>query len=84
MISIAFYDLKLKKKRRAVLKAKQLGAKVVTISGPDGYIYDEEGINTDEKINFMHVGPGNGFGVCSMQQEWNRAEGGNYTDLIDE
>ena len=37
----------------AVLKAKQLGAKVVTISGPDGYIYDEEGINTDEKINYM-------------------------------
>ena len=37
----------------AVLKAKQLGAKVVTISGPDGYIYDEEGINTEEKINYM-------------------------------
>ena len=37
----------------AVLKAKQLGAKVVTISGPDGYIYDESGINTDEKINYM-------------------------------
>ena len=37
----------------AVLKAKQLGAKVVTISGPDGYILDEDGINTDEKINYM-------------------------------
>ena len=37
----------------AVLKAKQLGAKVVTISGPDGYIYDESGINTDEKINYI-------------------------------
>ena len=36
-----------------ILKAKQLGAKVVTISGPDGYIYDENGINTDEKINYL-------------------------------
>ena len=27
----------------AVMKASQLGAKVVTISGPDGYIYDENG-----------------------------------------
>ena len=33
----------------AVVKATQLGAKVVTISGPDGYIYDEEGISTPEK-----------------------------------
>ncbi len=36
-----------------VLKATELGAKVVTISGPDGYIYDEDGIATEEKINFM-------------------------------
>jgi glutamate dehydrogenase/leucine dehydrogenase len=26
------------------LKVNDLGGKVVTISGPDGYIYDEEGI----------------------------------------
>lgn len=37
----------------AVMKASQLGAKVVTISGPDGYIIDEEGINTPEKWAFM-------------------------------
>ena len=37
----------------AVMKASQLGAKVVTISGPDGYIYDENGINTPEKWAFM-------------------------------
>ena len=37
----------------AVMKASQLGAKVVTISGPDGYILDEEGINTPEKTAFM-------------------------------
>lgn len=36
----------------AALKATELGAKVVTISGPDGYIYDEAGISGD-KINFM-------------------------------
>ncbi|MGC8864594.1 MAG: NADP-specific glutamate dehydrogenase [Bacteroidales bacterium] len=36
----------------AALKATQLGAKVVTISGPDGYVYDPDGISGD-KINFM-------------------------------
>ncbi|HAW59629.1 MAG TPA: NADP-specific glutamate dehydrogenase [Bacteroidales bacterium] len=36
----------------AVTKATQLGAKVVTISGPDGYIYDPDGIS-GEKINYM-------------------------------
>lgn len=37
----------------AVMKATELGAKVVTISGPDGYIYDENGINTPEKWAYM-------------------------------
>ena len=36
----------------AALKADELGAKVITISGPDGYIYDPDGI-TGEKINYM-------------------------------
>lgn len=36
----------------AVTKASHLGAKVVTISGPDGYIYDPDGI-TGEKIDYM-------------------------------
>ena len=36
----------------AVTKAVQLGAKVVTISGPDGYIYDPDGIS-GEKIDYM-------------------------------
>lgn len=35
-----------------VAKATELGAKVVTISGPDGYIYDENGIS-GEKISYM-------------------------------
>ena len=36
-----------------VKKATELGAKVVTISGPDGYVYDPDGICTPEKIDFM-------------------------------
>ena len=36
----------------AVTKATELGATVVCISGPDGYIYDETGMN-DEKIAYM-------------------------------
>ena len=36
----------------AVTKATELGAKVVTISGPDGYIYDPDGVSGD-KIDFM-------------------------------
>ena len=36
-----------------VQKVNELGGKVVTISGPDGYIYDEDGISTQEKIDFM-------------------------------
>ena len=35
------------------LKVTELGGKVVTISGPDGYIYDKDGINTPEKIAYM-------------------------------
>ncbi|WP_409969414.1 NADP-specific glutamate dehydrogenase [Bengtsoniella intestinalis] len=34
-------------------KAAELGAKVVTLSGPDGYIYDADGINTPEKIAYI-------------------------------
>ncbi|WP_308550061.1 NADP-specific glutamate dehydrogenase [uncultured Porphyromonas sp.] len=37
----------------ATMKATELGAKVVCISGPDGYIYDENGINTQEKFDYM-------------------------------
>ena len=36
----------------AALKATELGAKVVTISGPDGYVYDPDGISGD-KISYM-------------------------------
>ena len=36
-----------------VQKVNELGGKVVTISGPDGYVYDEDGVSTEEKVNFM-------------------------------
>ena len=36
----------------AAQKITQLGGKVLTISGPDGYIYDENGLD-QEKINYM-------------------------------
>ena len=36
----------------AATKATQMGAKVVTISGPDGYVYDPDGIS-GEKIDYM-------------------------------
>jgi glutamate dehydrogenase (NADP+) len=37
----------------AVIKATELGGKVVTISGPDGYVYDPDGISTQEKFDYM-------------------------------
>ena len=36
----------------AALKAVEFGAKVVTVSGPDGYIYDPDGIKGD-KIDYL-------------------------------
>jgi glutamate dehydrogenase (NADP+) len=36
----------------AAIKATELGGKVVTISGPDGYVYDPDGIS-GEKIQYM-------------------------------
>jgi len=36
----------------AALKLYELGAKVVTVSGPDGYIYDEAGLDA-EKIDYL-------------------------------
>ena len=37
----------------AAEKIAELGGKAVTLSGPDGYIYDKDGIITKEKINFL-------------------------------
>jgi len=35
------------------MKATQLGGRVLTISGPDGYVLDEEGVGTPEKWEAM-------------------------------
>ena len=48
----------------ATKKATQLGAKVVTISGPDGYIYDPNGLD-DEKIEYMLDLRNSGNDVCA-------------------
>ena len=36
-----------------IKKINELGGKVVTISGPDGYVYDPDGISTDEKVDYL-------------------------------
>lgn len=52
----------------AVTKATELGAKVVTISGPDGYIYDPDGISGD-KIDYMLELRSSGNDVCAPYAE---------------
>lgn len=47
----------------AAKKATELGAKVITISGPDGYIYDPEGVS-GEKIDYMLELRATGNDVC--------------------
>ncbi len=47
----------------AARKATELGGKVITISGPDGYILDEEGLN-EEKINYMLELRASGNDIC--------------------
>lgn len=46
------------------LKLNELGAKLVTISGPDGYIYDENGIS-GEKVDFMKELRASGKNICA-------------------
>ena len=52
----------------AATKATQLGAKVVTISGPDGYVYDPNGIS-GEKIDYMLELRASGNDVCQPYVE---------------
>ena len=52
----------------AAKKATELGAKVVTISGPDGYIYDTAGLD-DEKIAYMLELRARGNDVCAPYAE---------------
>lgn len=48
---------------------QRLGAKLVTISGPDGYIYDPEGISTDEKVAYLLELRSSGKNVCAPYAE---------------
>ena len=52
----------------AAKKATELGAKVVTISGPDGYIYDPAGLD-DEKIAYLLELRASGNDVCAPYAE---------------
>ena len=52
----------------AAKKATELGAKVITISGPDGYIYDPAGLD-DEKIEYMLELRASGNDVCQPYEE---------------
>ena len=52
----------------AAKKATELGAKVITISGPDGYIYDPAGLD-DEKIEYMLELRASGNDVCEPYAE---------------
>ena len=52
----------------AATKATQLGAKVMTISGPDGYIYDPDGI-CGEKIDYLLELRASGNDVCEPYAE---------------
>jgi len=47
----------------AATKATQMGAKVITISGPDGYIYDPAGLDK-EKIDYMLDLRNSGNDIC--------------------
>ena len=49
-------------------KATELGAKVITISGPDGYIYDPAGLD-DEKIDYLLELRASGNDICAPYAE---------------
>lgn len=52
----------------AATKAVEMGAKVLTISGPDGYIYDPDGVS-GEKIGYMLELRASGNDICSPYAE---------------
>ena len=52
----------------AAKKATELGAKVITLSGPDGYILDEAGIEGD-KIDYMLELRSSGNDVCQPYED---------------
>ncbi|WP_130864179.1 NADP-specific glutamate dehydrogenase [Bacilliculturomica massiliensis] len=49
-------------------KLNDLGAKVITISGPDGYILDEDGVS-GEKVDYLLELRGSGKNICAPYAE---------------
>lgn len=64
-------------------RGAQLGAKVVTLSGPDRYIYDSEGITTDEKIDYLveMCASGRSYGPEDPGSEFIRAYQKRHTEV---
>lgn len=52
-----------------VQKLNQLGAKVITISGPDGYIYDPDGVTPGEKEDYLLELRASGKNICAPYAE---------------
>ncbi len=52
-----------------VRKLNQLGAKVITISGPDGYIYDPDGVTAGEKEDYLLELRASGKNICAPYAE---------------
>ena len=52
-----------------VQKLNELGAKVVTISGPDGYIYDPDGVTSGEKEDYLLELRASGKNICAPYAE---------------
>ena len=52
----------------AAKKATQMGAKVITISGPDGYIYDPAGLD-EEQIDYLLELRASGNDICAPYAE---------------
>ena len=52
----------------AARKATEMGAKVITISGPDGYILDEAGLD-EKKISYMLELRASGNDICQPYEE---------------
>ena len=52
-----------------VQKLNQMGAKVITISGPDGYIYDPDGVTAGEKENYLLELRASGKNICAPYAE---------------
>ncbi len=53
----------------AAWQLQRLGANLVAFSGPDGYIYDPDGINTDEKVAYFLELRGSGKNICAPYAE---------------